>query len=525
MGKMNRWDIEDYRWQMEAVGNLYEAARDIVIHMEKYLSIDLTGYGRNYDSGGVIADAARRFKENTIRLNNLHETMKLYEQEYTSMVEQGQNTMENVTVENVVYGSFGSMLAGGTALTGLCTGSVAWQFFQSGFDFNTHFNDVQAFMDDNPNYNFFEGAQALSEMASWDSHTVDLLISNLTGESTDFAEELEMSALLAALESVPGYTPADTEKMDWGQLGDKLGVPGLGKKMEKVIKWISGLEGSLDYNAMSEELTDLMLGADMEEVKEIWESFMRAEKLGELMGKLTKFGFSVGKAAETVFEILYHFTANHVSQTEYLDSIDEAMAMAGYSEVGGLRGMLRDIRESFVSGEKYVLDMAAGKIEEILEGKLGAAVTEGANVAGQILIDAVCENIPNVLQSADSVTPLQYANVVIDGVGLAVDLAGEEQIKAIETLQGLQIYTPTLITSFEKNMALIEAGVADAEDIANADNLFQLIRSAKIEEYEAMLSLQSQGEVALELREKLALLERMGSLEDFMTIPASHLPK
>ena len=39
-----------------------------------------------------------------------------------------------------------------------------------------------------------------------------------------------------------------------------------------------------------------------------------------------------------------------------------------------------------------------------------------------------------------------------------------------------------------------------------------------------MLTLQSQGELALELREKLALLERMESLEDFATIPDSHLP-
>ena len=89
MSKMNRWDAEDYHFQMEAVSNLYDAAREIVLHMEKYQSVELTSYGRNYDPGGVIADAARRFKENTARLNNLHETMKQYEQEYNAMVEQG----------------------------------------------------------------------------------------------------------------------------------------------------------------------------------------------------------------------------------------------------------------------------------------------------------------------------------------------------------------------------------------------------------------------------------------------------
>lgn len=520
---MNRWDPEDYQFQMEGVGNLYDAAREVVLHMEKYLSIELTSYGRDYDPSGQIADAAQRFKENTVRLNNLHETMKLYEQEYNTMLENSQNTMENVTVEHTVYGSFGSMLEGGGALTALCTGSVAWQFWQSGFDFNTHFGDFQSFQD-NPNYNFFEGAQALSEMASWESHTADLFVSSLTGGGTDYAEELEMSALMAALESVPGYMPTNVEKVDWGWLGDKLGVPGLGKKMEKIIKWISAAEGSIDYLALSDKLTELMSNPTVEDIREVWEGVAQAEKLGAFMGKLTKFGFSAGKAAETVLDMLYHLMANHVTQTEYLDSIDEAMAMAGYSEVGGLRGTLQGIRESFVSDEKFFLDQFYSEAEKILKKKLDEAVTEGANTAGQILIDAVCEHMPSVLQSADSVTPLQYANVVIDGVGLAVDLAGEDQIKAVETLQGLQIYTPTLITSFEKNMALIEAGVADAEDIANADNLFRLIRSAKMKEYEAMLTLQSHGDLAVELGQKLALLERMESLEDFATIPDSHLP-
>ena len=39
-----------------------------------------------------------------------------------------------------------------------------------------------------------------------------------------------------------------------------------------------------------------------------------------------------------------------------------------------------------------------------------------------------------------------------------------------------------------------------------------------------MLTLQSHGDLAVELGQKLALLERMESLEDFATIPDSHLP-
>lgn len=401
-------------------------------------------------------------------------------------------------------------------------GSVAYQFCQSGFDFNTDFNDFAAFQE-NTNYQFFESMWGLSEIGSWNSHTADLLYSAASGTSTtDFSEKLQMSALTASLEGVPGYKIED--KVDWGWLGEKLGVPGLGKNVEKILKWISSLEGAIDYNALSEKLTDLMMGSPMSDVIEVWSGFVEADQLGEFMSKLSKMGFSTGKAVETLLNMYYHITANHITQVEYLDSLDEAMAMAGYSDGSGLRGTLREIREELVDQEKYFLNQFSKEAEKILKDKLGDAVTDSVNTIGQVILSAIEDELPTCSSVAADLTPLKYADLILDGVSLSVDLAGADQIKAIETLKGLQTYTPTLISSFEKNMEMIHAGVASAEDVANAENLFQLIRSAKIQEYEAMLTLQSQGDLAVELGQKLALLERMESLEDFATIPDSHLP-
>ena len=525
MGTTNKWDEATYQMYKMRTAQLYEKCQKTFVEMSaNYSKESFSCRGHRYDPDGQIAEQIARFGAATARLNELCTAMDAYWNEYNGMLESSQGTMDAVEVSGEVYGSFEGLVAGSAAaISTAYAASTAYQFHQSGFDFNTDFNDVEAFMN-STNYEFFEGAQGLSEIGSWQSHLVDVLL-NGDGNATDHSSQLMEAALVSSLEQAPGYAP-DTDKIDWEWLGKQIGKPGLGKDIETFLNFYTKIEGAVDYDKLSEDFTNLLAqaGGSNEELAALFQGFEKIDGITGFFEKAIEAGFSVGDAVETLLEMYYHVIANHVQQVQYLDSIDEALAMGGYNNTSTLRGRLQEIRETLASEESYFLDIFYEKAEDVLQNALGDAVGEGANVIGQLIVEQVCSDIPNISYIASELNVTKYAEVILDGVSLAVDIAGKDQIAAVETIQGLQMYTEPLLKSFDRYMEMIDAGVANTEDITNAENLFQLIRSSKMKEYEAMLTLQSHGETAEVLREKYALLERMGSLEDFATIPDSHLP-
>lgn len=529
MGTTNKWDESTYQMYKIRTAQLYEKCQKTFVEMSaNYSKESFSCRGRRYDPDGQIAEQIARFGAATARLNELCTAMDSYWNEYNGMLESSQGTMDAVEVSGEVYGSFEGLVAGSAAaISTAYAASTAYQFHQSGFDFNTDFNDVEAFMN-NTNYEFFEGMQGLSEIGSWQSHLVDVLL-NGYGNATDHSSQVFEAALVGSLERVPGYTP-DTDKIDWEWLGKQIGKPGLGEDIEEFLKFYTKIEGAVDYDKLSEDFTNLLAqaGGSNEELATLFQGFEKIDGITGFFEKAIDAGFSVGDAVETLLEMYYHVIANHVQQVQYLDSIDEALAMGGYqgdlSNTSTLRGRLQEIRENLASEESYFLDIFYDKAEDVLQNALGDAVTEGANVIGQLIVEQVCSDIPNISSIASELSVTKYAEVILDGVSLAVDIAGKDQIAAVETIQGIQMYTAPLLKSFDRYMEMMDAGVASVEDVQQAENLFQLIRASKIEEYEAMLTLQSHGDLAVELGQKLALLERMESLEDFATIPDSHLP-
>lgn len=528
MGTTNKWDESTYQMYKIRTAQLYEKCQKTFVEMSaNYSKESFSCRGRRYDPDGQIAEQIARFGAATARLNELCTAMDSYWNEYNGMLESSQGTMDAVEVSGEVYGSFEGLVAGSAAaISTAYAASAAYQFHQSGFDFNTDFNDVEAFMN-NTNYEFFEGMQGLSEIGSRQSHLVDVLL-NGYGNATDHSSQVFEAALVGSLERVPGYAATGEEgKPNWGYLGEQIGMPGLGKDIEKILKWIASVEGAVDYDELTAKISEVFLaaGGDNYHVCELIEDIGEHERLGDLFGLLTKVGFSFGDAAETLLEMYYHIIANHVQQVQYLDSIDEALAMGGY-QVGNnssLRGRLQEIRESFANEERYFLDKAYDKVESVLNGALGGAVTKATDVIGQLVIKQICSDVPSLSGIASEISVTKYADLVLDGVGLTVGIVGKDQIAAVETIQGIQMYTEPLLKSFDRYMEMMDAGVASVEDVKQAENLFQLIRASKVKEYEAMLTLQSHGDLAIELGQKLALLERMESLEDFATIPDSHL--
>lgn len=531
MGTTNKWDESTYQMYKIRTAQLYEKCQKTFVEMSaRYSKESFSCRGRKYDPDGQIAEQIARFGAATARLNELCTAMDSYWNEYNGMLESSQGTMDAVEVSGEVYGSFEGLVAGSAAAVSTAyAASTAYQFHQSGFDFNTDFNDVEAFMN-SINYEFFEGVQGISEIGSWQSHLVDVLL-NGYGNATDYSSQLFEAALVGSLERVPGYEAMGEEgKPNWGYLGEQIGMPGLGKDIEKVLKWIASVEGAVDYDELTAKISEVFFaaGGDNYHVCELIEDIGEHELLGDLFGLLTKAGFSFGDAAKTLLDMYYHIIANHIQQVQYLDSIDEALAMGGYlgdlSNNSSLRGRLQEIRESFVNEERYFLDKAYDKVESVLNDALGGAVTEATDVIGQLVIKQICSDVPSLSGIASEISVTKYADLVLDGISLTFDIAGKDQIAAVETIQGIQMYTEPLLKSFDRYMEMMDAGAASVEDVQQAENLFQLIRASKTKEYEAMLTLQSQGDLAIELGQKLALLERMESLEDFATIPNSHLP-
>lgn len=510
MGSFNIWNEDTYMAHKGAVNILYDHCRSRCFELDRIDSQSFSCYGTNYDPTDQIGSGIRRFKEATARLNALQEAMNSYWQEYNGMLESSQGTMDQVDVSNQMYGSFEGVLAGGAAAAAAAyAGSHAYQFHQAGFNFSEHFSDAETYMSEDY-FQHFEVLEGLSNIGKWETLTLDLLFHGGGSSPTDYSQGLMENALLSSLAMVPAYDITIADGDISAYLAELTGKPDLEKEIRKIISWINknAANGNTDefVDQLCAKLSELLYSLGMgDKVSGLIESLSSKAFLLEFFGKMAEIGVNAVDIAETYLDITLNAAINHMQQVSYLDSVQEALSMCGY-EGGGLDNMLGEIRSKLSSKENYIWQSIRDELDSMMDSQLGDLTTE---ITGR-LITNVCKKLPNLAGIAEGFNPIGSANVFWSGVSVGVNALAGDQIQAVETLRGLQMYTQPLITSYERYMSLMDAGIASAEDVKQAENLFELIRASKMKEYECIQTIDMYGYWHDLAKEKYEELESWG---------------
>ncbi len=513
MGSFKIWKEDTFLSHRGAINLLYDHCRSWCVELEAMANRSYTCYGRNYDSANKVEEAVQRFKLATGRLYSLKRAMDTYYEEYTGMLESSQGTMDQVDVSNQLYGTFGGILAGSAgAIAASYANSSAYQFHQAGYSFSEDFNDAYLYMQEDY-FQHFEVLEAASLIADWDTLTVDLLLSG--NGPTDYSQELMEKALLSSLAAVPAY--GQQEDLDISStLADLLGIPDLESEISDILSWFNKKAEAGEVDGLVDQLCE-KLGQMLREkgcknsvALEMIESLSSKAFLLEFFGKFASWGLNITKGAEFLINTWAHLTANHIQQISYLESIENSLTMCGY-QGGSLLDTIDQIKGNFESLENYFFDTCLEKLEDEVK-EYGVDFVDGAfdNV-----IKGVCKKVcPSLAECIpEGVSPIAGANLFFDGVSGAVDFVAGDLVSAVETLRGIQIYSAPLISSYETYMGLMDAGIATAEDVAQAENLFELIRASKMKEYECIQTLDMSGywhDLAKEKYDQLANMEFAG---------------
>lgn len=475
MAAMNRWDAEDYKWQMEAVGTLYEACRQRSIRMQNALYADFTAGDRNYDPTGAIESAVGQFAAATARLNNLLESMKTYEQEYTGMVEQGQNTMENVAVNNTVYGTFGALVAGGTALAGVYAGSFAYQMyntelFDSGQNYYDHFNDIQSFITSEVFSKAMDRA-GLSEISNY-----GLYANFLMGNKEKYGEELLKTALASMLDDMPDAVNIRLDNIDWDGLGELFGVENLGELC-------APLDAVLREFRKGGKLSD-------EQVKRLEAVIKNIQDQGGLppgmLGILDKLlpilekGEIVLGPGVDLFNLFASFFNTYTVQLSYLDTIENTLTTAGTYYGTPISDVLDDMRQQYT-------DKVFGAMDEVLD------------LAGWAAGDILTYSVPLLKNIDFGLKAISISNELLYGVDRAA---------AVRDMMGIMQYSQSLSRSCQYYAKMMAQGIATADDVSEANRLFEMLHATKIREYEAIRTITADPRTLIDWPDKYTEIDR-----------------
>lgn len=481
---LNKWDEETAIRNRNAVDAAYEA------HREWYDFIN-DGYHRyfldEYLSDGRMDSIYSMYSNTTSDLLNLREALTAYIRDYNGMLNESQAQMDSVNTENDVYGTLGGLIAADIAYTTMgYNTSSAYQFYNSGMSFASDYNDLYDFLSSDE-YGWAEGLYAASEISDYLEHYAYFL----SGEQDLLVEQYLENSLESVLTDLPGYQQIDTGNfhlVDWGALEEELGADGLEEAIKTLIKAINtfvddeklgtgeSIADELINDAVS-QLNQALINVDggSEIVNSFMEMLSEAQFFLEVGGKLASTGLKFASHAEFATNLLYHVLSNHSMQVEYLDSVAASLELYGATS-GSLYSKIEELKRLYADKEAYFIHELGDKICSEVQGSL--------------------------LDSVNSLPVIGAMSTVYDLVGGVVTMAAGDDISAVEDIMGLQQYSMALTNSFEHYMGIIDAGVADAEDIKAADNLFEVLRVTKMKEYAAIKEIAPEGSDWYELAER-----------------------
>lgn len=435
----------------------------------------------HYDSSGEVSAGVARFKEAQRRLTDLREAMDAYLKDWEQAQEDAKNRADQIDGGSDTYNgpSFAEIYEVELEEGPDYDLSPAYNMLQSGKSFSVDYNDLGAFIW-NSEYgkstrNKWGATQFSNKENYWE------FIGNGLGIG-DGNYELMNNALTASLESMlkqlPGYEGADVdyELVDWDALGEKVGIQGLGNLMKmfiKTLKTIDEANGEIDPDAY-EGFVDAFEEMKYQFYKMPWlatffenlisgmagVNYVAENSKGFVKGLGT--AIDVQEYLEFGTKMIFHMISNHSLQVGYLESFRESLEVSGFTN-GVVIEKIEELERMYSDNMEYFTTKLCDNMYDWSFGEAMKLVTE----------------IPGLKEVA----------VGMDLISGAAKVAWGEETGAMNTLMGLYQYDEVLTRTFENYTALMEQGIATAEDVERANDLYDILLITKKQEYENILKI------------------------------------
>lgn len=489
---MNYIDEDGYNKIIEKIG---QAESDIEILYNRMLKDDYKHY-EFFMEGAWFLTFRSEVTTQYGRIKALKEALGKNLQDWKEYQEQSRIEFGQINTESDYNSSFGNYMDQYNAYQ-YPSNSIAVAFVNSRGSFTGDYNDLYSFMK----------TDAYKQAEKWLMHSE---LTNYTEYATTwfgngYGEELLEASLGEILTTLPGVTVVDNllgnaktlcDLIDsyWGCSSQEL-YESIEKWFEKLyagdpniieafasgdyesIEWVRMLLGSFKDNG-SREVVKKCLGLIFNENTASF--FKNVDNAGKWV-----------QGAKEYFDIFAIALTNYTQQKSYLTAVKESLLAAGYNG-GSVINKITDMEKMYSENYRMALDEIS---EDIVKYGTKAAVK------------AIGKKIP-LLRDVD---------IALSTVSTYAKINHGTEVQAAKELLSLSQLDRALSRSFDIHAQRIRDGLADAEDIAQADKLFHMLKGMKIKEYQAMASLVEKGSDAYnDYINKLNQLQSMNSAEDFM---------
>ncbi|MCI9068080.1 MAG: hypothetical protein HFI65_05310 [Lachnospiraceae bacterium] len=433
---------------------------------------------RACDKSGRMEEVKQRTITNKKRLMALVREMEAHERELDRIRLKGQEELSDVSAGG--FGDFDLILAGGAVSY---EGYKTWQYSQSGKTFGEDYNDAWGFVFQSGVFREANIKAGLGEVSNLElyiptvaeafnqSFAFGLLDTSFLRDTIydDYTDELLENALAGILEGLPGIEP-------------KVSIDGLSDRLENLTgidnidKWMKGLSSIIKKcaeNGMTAE--DILKSADLQlaiqclsddEREVFYTMFRRTYKANKLAGQLGDVAGAIGNV-DTLVELLVHCLNDYSGQVAYLDTMEDALLAAGFTR-GPVVGKIAEMKKLYQSDVLKSLDTLGDFVWD-----------EASGFAKKKLVEKAASAIPLVRE-------VDFGLKILD---TSADILFADKAAAVKGLNGLIQYDAALTRTYERYVALMEAGIASEADMKEADKLYDILLSTKTKEYEHMMNL------------------------------------
>lgn len=409
------------------------------------------------DKNGQLADCRKSVARCLSKAQEMWDNLDIYLADYQCIQNEGTSALTQEQLNEYRSGKFWDLTGVGAAITGY----MSYQFrFQADKSFAEDYNDLYQFKNGKifAKATFLAGLGELSNYELWFS-------------DKDFQEDLIKGALQSMIQGMPDFTQEN--RLSDGVLkniGKKLGVKDLDK-------WYTQVKNAIAVHAANNEsveellkdpdfriILDSMSGEEQEMYLEMLDKvYKRAQTVTDTAGDIA----DVIKFVDKGLEVVEYCMTDYSQQVVYLDTMRDALLAAGY-ESPAVMAQIEKLRVNYTKDYLNHMDQVIDEVTDF-------AADKGVDMVKK----QITKSIP-LLKDVD------LGLTILDN---AADLAFADQQSAYKDLSGYAFMDYTLTQSYERYVDLMEYGVATQEDMEEADRIFQMLHSLKLQEYDQMRNL------------------------------------
>ncbi len=446
---------------LEPIGyrNIQKDVEQAVEYLRK--TFDAFGVQQNLiaklDKSGQLADCRKSVAKCLSKAQEMWDNLDIYLADYQCVQKEGTSALTQEQLNEYRSGKFWELTGVGAAITGY----MSYQFrFQAGKSFAEDYNDLYQFKNGKIFWQatFFSGFGELSNYELW-----------FGGQ--DYIDARIQDALKSMLQGIPDI--AVEKRFSTGfvkKMGEELGIENADDWFDQVNNLVSQYAASkkpineLLKDEKFQELLDTMTGEESEiYLKMLEKVYDRAQTLSDIVGNTAKVYGYIDKGLKFIDYCLCDYS----EQVVYLDSMRDALLNAGYQS-GGVLEQIEKVRDDFTKAYLTDTDKLMEKLEDY-------AVDKGIDkIKGQLMT---------------SIPVLKKIDLGLTILDTGADIAFADQKSAYEALSGYAFMDYSLTQSYERYVELMEYGVATQADMEEADRIFQMLHSLKLQEYDEMRNL------------------------------------